>query len=367
LTLAGPLAGAAQGQKDQAPKVAIVHPVARQVVDYETCTGRTEASASVQLRARVSGYLDKIHFKEGEAVKKGDVLFEIDAQPHVAALELAEAKLKRSEAIRDQAEANYKRAAQLILKSAVSKEDFEEAAANRLTTAADVRAARATRDAAKLNLEFTKVKAPISGTIDRPLLDPGNLVKADDTLLATVTVRNPMYVAFDLDERSALRLRRAIHEGKLKARDGQPVAVALADEKDFPRPGKLDFVFANVNPETGAVRLRAVLANDDGRLVPGQFVRVRLATSAPHRALLVPEKSVRFDKDKGQAFLLVVAAGNVIERRPVTLGARHDDLRAVSAGVQLGDRVVRDGTQDLRPGMGVFPVVESAPPQEKNK
>jgi multidrug efflux pump subunit AcrA (membrane-fusion protein) len=305
------------------PQVEVVQPASREVSDYEVFTGRTEASATVQLRARVTGYLTRVHFKNGAEVKRGDVLFEIDSRPYKAELDKAEAALTLAEARLKKADA-----------------------AGREEARARVRVARAARELARLNLAFTRVTAPLSGRMGRPL-DAGNVAKADETTLATLTSSKPIYAYFDIDERTALRLRREGLSGKLEA------AVGLADEKGFPRQAVVDFLNGRVDPKTGTLRLRAALPNADGLLLPGLFVRVRLTTGKPRKALLVPERALK--KHRKTSFVFVVNAKDQLEVREVRLGLRHADQVVVKEGLGAAERVVLTGPHGLRAGMTVKP------------
>jgi RND family efflux transporter MFP subunit len=251
-------------------------PVAKVATGHEDFTGRTEAAATVELRARVTGYLDRVLFKDGAAVKKDEVLFEIDPRPYRAELDRADAALTQAQARRKRAEAEFKRADTLFRNRTMTREEYDKVSADYAEAQAGLRLAEATRDVARLHLDFTKVTAPVSGRIGRRLLDPGNLVKADDTALATLVRPDSLYVYFDVDERTALRLR----QGKLKA--GLPVAVGLAGEQGFPHRGTVDFVDNRVDAKTGTLRVRAVLANAEGLLMPGLFARVRLFVEQPH-------------------------------------------------------------------------------------
>jgi RND family efflux transporter MFP subunit len=246
------------------------------VPDHADFTGRTEAAAAVELRARVTGYLDRVLFKDGDRVRKGQVLFEIDPRPYRAELDAARAKLARARARLKLAAANLRRAQALAPGRGVSREEYDKVVLERDEAQAAARLAEVGLDLARLRLEFTRVSSPLDGRVGRRLLDAGNLVKADETLLATVVGEGPVYVYFDVDERTALRL---LDGGKFKA--GLPVAVGLATDKGFPRRGTVDFVDNRVNPTTGMLRMRATLANADGVLVPGLFVRVRLTQGRP--------------------------------------------------------------------------------------
>ncbi len=330
----------------QPPEVEVVQPATREVADYEDFTGRTDASATVRLKARVNGYLTKVLFKDGAEVNRGEVLFEIDPRPYKADLEKAEADVAVAQAVLARVEADLKRAKGLFDRKVIGKDELDKAAAAREEAQARLRAARAVLAIARLNLDFTRVTAPINGRIGRRLLDVGNLVKADETDLATLVSLKPMYVSFDIDERTALRLRR--EKGK-----GLQVAFQLADEKGFPRQAEVNYVADRVDPNTGTLRLRATLPNADGVLVPGLFVRVRLTTSKPYRALLVPERAV--GRKTEQAFVLVVNQKDEVEVRKVQSGSRHGGLVVVKEGLTATDRVVLAGPRGLRPGTVVKP------------
>jgi len=360
LLLASAPAGKADDPKKQPiPEVPVSQPLVRELTDQEQFTGRTEAARSVEIRARVAGFLDKATFKEGADVNKGELLFEVDPRPYQAELAKAQANLALSEARLKQAEADYARAKTLDSNKVISQGELDKVAAQVPEAKAAVTVAKANLDLASLNLSFTKVTAPISGRISRRNLDPGNLVKADETVLATIVTLDPIYVYFDVDERTALRLRKAQRDGQLKAKDGVglPVDIGLADEEVFIRGGKVDWMDAQLNPKVGALRMRAIFTNADGVLFPGMFARVHLTTREPYKALLVPVSAVGFDKD--QPFLVFVNAKNVIERRRVELGRqvdwRQENLIVVTAGLKEGDWVVLDGKNKLKLGTLVKP------------
>jgi RND family efflux transporter MFP subunit len=327
--------GPVTGAQDTPPlEVPVARPLAREVADHEDFTGRTEALATVELRARVSGYLVNVNFKDGAEVKRGEVLFEIDPRLFQAELEKSEAGRALGMARLTRVEAELKRAEILAAKGAMSQEEYRKLKADQAEATAEVRSATAGREVAMIHLNFTKVTAPISGRIGRRLLDVGNLVKEDATLLGTLVSQDPMYVYFDMDERTALRLRR------MKVNDSKAISVSmgLVDEKGFPRQGTLDFTDNRLNPTTGTLRLRAAFANSDRLMLPGMFVRVRLTTNVPHKALLVPDRAVWSDKEK--SFVFVVNSKNMVERRQVVLGSLHDNLREVREGVGAEDWVV---------------------------
>lgn len=352
------LTGVRSRAEEPPPEVPVARAVVREWTDFEDFTGRTEAAARVELRARVTGYLVKTLVEQGAEVKKGDVLFEIDSRIYRVELDRVEAALRVAEARLKLADANHKRARTLFAQKSISQEEFDRTAAERAVAEAETLAAKAARTHAQLNLDYTRVIAPIDGRIGRRTIDPGNLVTADQTVLATLVRRDPVHVHFDVDERSVLRLRRSLPEGKGKA-EKVPVAIGLADEDTFPRRGILNFTDIQVDPDTGTLRMRAVLPNKDGLLMPGLFVRVRLAMGAPYKALTVPERAVM--SENGERFVYVVNDKGMIEQRAVTVGQARDGQRVVTRGLKAEERVVVGRLQSLQPGMSIRPREEERP------
>jgi multidrug efflux system membrane fusion protein len=338
-----------------APEVPVARPVLRQVVDYVDFTGRAAPVASVAIRARVTGYLLETPFKEGAEVKKGDVLAVIDPRPYQAELAKARAIVVAGEARLARAEAEYRRAKTLVASKAVGPEELDKVAAERQEAEAGVLVARAGLDAAKLNLDFTHVAAPVDGHIGRRLVDPGNLVKADETMLAKVVSEDPMYVVFDIDERTMLGISRSLGERGLKRVQGGalPVFMGLAGEEGYPHQGTINFINNEVNAATGTISVRAVFSNPRNLLLPGRFARIRLFLGEPYKAMLVAERAVV--SDQGRKFVLVVNDKAVLEQRPVVLGALNGSLRVVKEGLKADDRVVVGKLKGLRAGMAVDP------------
>jgi RND family efflux transporter MFP subunit len=346
------------------PVVTVSPPLAREVTDYYEYTARTAAVDAVEVRARVSGYLVKVNFRgqEGLVVKKGDLLFQIDPRPFQAVLDQAKGQVAQLEARLARAEADVARDERLLPKGAASQKDLDQAVADRGEARAGIQSARAAVDQAALNLEFTRVTAPISGRISRYLITEGNLVTADTTLLTTIVSIDPMYAYFDADEGSVLHVRQLIREGKWQsARDVAtvPVLLGLANEPGFPHRGTINFVDNQVNPQTGTLRLRGVFPNADGALEPGYFARVRLLIGQTRRALLVTERAI--DTDQGQKILYVVNDKNEVVSRPISLGALHDGLRVIEEGVQPDERVIVNGLLQVRPGITVEPKLVDMP------
>jgi RND family efflux transporter MFP subunit len=346
------------------PPVAVSHPVEREVTDYADFTSRTAAVDSVELRARVSGYLDRVNFKEGALVNKGDVLFEIDPRTYQAVLKNAEGNLAAAEARVKRTEADFARVERLIVTGAVSREEYDKVVGERGEAVASKASLKAAVERAQLDLGFTKVTAPVSGRVSRYFVTVGNLVQAGDltggTQLTTIVSVDPMYANFDVDEHTVLRVKQLIREGKAKAPyEGIPVWLGLANEDGHPHRGTLHFVDNQVNPKTATLRVRGVFPNKDEALSPGYFARVRVPIGVPHKALLVTERAL--DTDQGQKIVYVVDGDNKVVSRPVRLGALQDGLREITDGLNPGDRVIVNGLQQVRPGLTVEPKLMDRP------
>ena len=347
------------------PSVAVSYPVEREVTDYADFTGRTAPVDSVDLRARVWGYLDKVNFKEGAIVEKGEVLVEIDPLTYKAALSQALGNLASMEARVVRLEADLARVQRLIGSGTITREEYDKVVGDRGEAIASREALKAAVERAKLDLQYTKVIAPISGRISRYFVTVGNLVQAGDqaggTLLTTIVSLDPMYAYFDVDEHTALRVRQLVREGKSDSpRDGDfPVSLGLANEEGFPHEGTINFVDNQVNPKTGTIRVRGVFANKGQVLLPGFFARVRVPIGRPHKALLISDRAL--DNDQGQKILYVVNEKNEVAARPVQVGALHDGLREITGGLKSGERVVVNGLQQVRPGAVVEAKVVDMP------
>ncbi len=358
-----PNASQAPGGEQAPPTVTVSRPLRQEVTDYAEYTGRTAAVDSVEVRARVNGYLQKINFKEGAEVNAGDVLYEIDPRPYQAALDQAEAQVRVQEANLKYQQAVYERNKALVGTSAVTQEELQQALAQRDTAQAQLNAAKANVEQAKLNLDWTKVRSPINGLIGRTLITQGNLVVADQTVLTTIVSQDPMYVYFDVDEPTVLRVQQLIREGKYhSAREPGvkvPVSLALTTEPDYPHEGYVDFINNQVVATTGTLPIRGVFANPKPPtgprlLSPGLFVRVRVAVSPPYQALLITQAAV--GTDQNVRFVYVVNDQNAVERRDVRLGApQGNDLQVIEGGLKPEDRVVVNGIQHVRPGVTVAP------------
>ena len=335
------------------PEVGVSTPVTREITDLVEFTGHTEAKKTVCIRARVSGYLEKVMFKEGAEVREGDPLFEIDQRTYQADYDRTVANLAQSRAHLTHLQANYERAQSLIETRAISRSDFDQAVGDRDEAAAAVRVAEAALHSARLNLEWTRVAAPISGRISRQLIDPGNLVKADDTALTTIVSQDPIYAYFDIDERTMLQIRRLVRSGKLKsAQDGNAkLLLGLADEQGFPHEGTINFIDNQVDVPTGTLRLRGLFPNPNRILSPGLFVRIQVPIGDPHPSLLVSERAL--GSDQGQKFLYVLNEKDEVTYRHIDVGSLNDGLRVIQSGLKPGERVILSGLQRVRPGIKV--------------
>ena len=345
--------------------VTVSRPVERDVTDHADFTGRTAAVDSVEVRARVWGYLDKVNFKEGALVKKGDVLFEIDARTYEADVKKAGGAVANTEASLKLAEANLARAHPLMEKQTISREEYDTYVAQKGKYAAQLISDKAALERAKLDLNFTKVTAPVTGRISRYYVTVGNLIQAGDltggTLLTTVVSVDPMYAYFDVQEPTVLRVKQLIREGKAKMPDDVeiPVWLGLANEVGHPHRGTINFVDNQVNPRTATLRVRGVFPNKDEALSPGYFGRVRVPIGFAHKSLLVSERAL--DTDQGQKVVYVVDTDNKVVSRPVRLGALHDGLREITDGLKAGERVIVNGLQQVRPGLTVEPKLVDMP------
>lgn len=345
------------------PEVSVSQPVARDVGEYFTTTGQAAAVESVDVRARVSGYLFGVHFEDGTEVKQGDLLFEIDPRPYQATLEQAEADLARWEAELRKAEADVVRTQKLLPRGAASERDLEVAIAAKETALASIKSAKASIDQANLNLEWARVIAPISGRVGRANVTKGNLIQlagSSSDVLTTLVSMDPMYVYFDVDESTVLERQAANRAAGRPSRPDRakdlnlPVEIGLGGRGAFEIKGQLDFIDNQVDASTGTLKARAVIDNAQRTLTPGLFVRVRMQLSDLMPSLLVPERAV--GTDQGTKYLLVVDEQNRVEYRAVELGPLTDDeLRVVRKGLEAGEWVIVNGVQRARPGATVNP------------
>ncbi|MEY4565636.1 MAG: Toluene efflux pump periplasmic linker protein TtgD precursor [Planctomycetota bacterium] len=339
------------------PTVSVSRPVTREVAEYEYFTGRTAAPFTVDLRPRVTGYLREMPFKEGDEIKKGDLLFRLDEEPYASQLKKAESDLELNKARLKLAQADNERAKGIAKANAgaISKQDLDKYQAAEEEADAAVKASIANVNVYQVNLDFTKIVSPIDGQVGRYNYTVGNLVNADTTDLTTIVSQDPMYAYFDVDEQTLLKVGRRLieREKELKTTENFPVMMALGDEDGFPHIGEVNFVNNVVNSSTGTLTLRGSFANpanSAGRrlLRPGMFVKVRLPVRKPSPKLLVSERAL--GTDQGRKFVMVVDAQDTVKSIPVTVGALQDDgLRVIESGLKEDDRVIISGLQFVRP------------------
>ncbi|MCP3474918.1 efflux RND transporter periplasmic adaptor subunit [Bradyrhizobium sp. CCGUVB1N3] len=369
LTVTGLLAGcdkpASQAAAPSAPSVTVAQPVKRTVTDWEEFTGRFEAVEEVQVRPRVGGFVTSVEFQDGAIVHAGDLLYVIDSRPFEAVAEQADGQLSDARAKVELAKRELDRGLNLVQTNAVSEQVVDQRRqALQAAHAAEMQAEGALK-AAKLNIEFTHVAAPLTGRISRHLVSPGNLVQGSDTgtstLLTSIVSLDPIYIYFDMDEATYIKNSKLWFEGKRpSSRDTpNPVQVTLAGETKPSHDGTIDFLDNRLDVSTGTLRSRAVIKNTDLSILPGQFGRVRLIGSAPYEALLIPDVAVATDQSRKIVF--VVKPDDTVEARPVTLGPLDEGLRVIREGLKADDRVIVDGIQRARVGAKVNPHQAQAP------
>ena len=356
VTLATALAGCrpAQHKKPFSPApVEVAAVVPKPIRLSDEFNGRVVSIDSVDVRARVTGYVDQVAYREGDSVKRGDLLFLIDPRPYRDALDSAKASLEREQAAAAFADIQAKRAQRLNASEAISREEFQNRDSDLSQSSARVHEAEAAVATAELNLSFTEVRSPIDGRTSRAQLTRGNLAQADQTVLTTVVSQDPLYVYFDCDEQSYLRFQERVHRGS-GVSSANPVRVALANETGFPHVGRIDFLDNELNPSTGTIRARVILPNHDHLLTPGLYARVQLESTSTVQALLVDDKAILTDQD--QKYVYVVGPGNVAQRKNVVTGAMADGLRLIQSGLASGDKVIVSGLQQIySPGTPVTP------------
>lgn len=341
-----------------APETVVAQVISRRITDWDEFTGRFQAVESVEVRPRASGYIDQVLFREGQLVKKDEVLFVIDRRPYQADYDRARAGLALANSQYELAKLEAERVQKLKDSGAVSREELDQRLSLLSQQEAGVTGAKAALDSAALMLSFTKVIAPIDGRVSRAEVTRGNLVTGGNeggTLLTTIVSLDPIYVYFEGDENAYLRYTALARQGeRASSRDiNNPVRVGLADELGFPHEGRMDFVDNQLNVTTGTIRGRAVLDNKEGRFTPGLFARLQLLGTAEHDAILIEERAV--GTDQSQNFVLLVGKDNKLEYRAVQLGRSTDGLRIVRKGLGPGDVIVTAGLQRVRPGMQITP------------
>lgn len=347
-TLAIGLYGCVAGEAGNVPATPAVEVTTAEVVvadvsDWSDFTGRLEAVESVEVRARVGGFVESVHFEEGGRVEQGALLFQIDARPFRAEVDRLSAERARAGSELALARSNHARAKRLFAQNATSREELEEFAAAEAVAEAELAAVRAALDAAELNLSFTHVTAPIAGRVSRAIVTAGNLIDSS-VLLTTLVSDDPIYAYFDADEHTYLQnVAHAVGE--------TAVYVGLINEEGYPHEARLDFVDNEVDANHGTIRARAVLDNADGQFTPGLFARIKLVSPSQRRTTLVEDRAI--GSDLGRKFVFVVDANNVVAYRPVETGRLVEGLRVVTSGLAEGDVVVINGLQRVRPGMPV--------------
>ena len=360
--------------KTPPPPVVVDRPVSMKVTDYEDFAGRTEPFKVVELKSRVTGYLKKIHFKDGQDVPEGKQLFDIDNRAYKADLDRANAALNKAQKHYNTMSANYVRSKEQYDKGVIGREEFDKVSGDKEEAEADIDVARAMVEIADTNLRFCHITAPFDGRLSKRMVDEENLIKSDETSLTTIVRLDEVYATFDIDERTVMRVRKLIQKGEVTSSRTQAltVQVALADDDDFTLTGTVVFVDNQIDAGTGTLRVRATIPNPKlltapwYMLSPGQFVRIRMPIGPPRDAVLVPEKAI--GSDQGQRFLFVVNDKNVVERRNVRVGPQYGQARVIEDGVvSTSDQIIVDGLLRVRPGVEVNPKPASAAPKSPGK
>ena len=339
--------------------VTVAKAVEKEVVNYQEYTGNTAAVSSVDIRARVSGYLDKVSFEEGAILKAGDLLFVIDPRPYKAAFDQAQANVEQAKSQLALATGNYQRAEKLFQTNVIDAQTYQTQLENRNQANATLLGNQAALETAQLNLDFTQIRSPIDGQTSTYKYTIGNLITGGDSsnsgVLTTIVSIDPIYVYVNVDERGLLAYQEMVRSGKsIAPKDGQtPIEMQLANENNFPHKGVIDFVDNQVDPNTGTIRVRGVFANKDRVLRPGLFAQVRIPASPEYKSLLVSDLCVAYDQ--GQPIVYAVGTDNIATAKPVKLGAIFDGLREVKEGIAPEDRIVVNGVVRLRPGASVLP------------
>lgn len=353
-----PAASFAQGAPPAMP-VGVSEPIAKRITQWDEYSGRFEAVATVEVRARVSGFIESLHFKDGQIVKQGDPLFTIDKRPYEIAVEVAEADVARNKAQVELAELQVNRGASLIASRTITEAENDSRKSSLAVAKAQLKSAESALRNAKLNLEWTDVTAPIAGRISDRKVDQGNLIQGGQTgatLLAAIVTQDPIRFVFEISESDHIRYTRLFLSGA-RAQSGSsdlPVRIRLSDETDWTRTGKIDFVDNTLSLRSGTIRTRAVVDNKDRLLTPGIFARIQLY-AGDYDALLIPDSAVI--SDQARKIVFVVGPGDVVQAKPITLGPLVDGLRVVRSGLTATDKVVLDGLANpfVRPGAKVVP------------
>ena len=339
----------------QAPVVSVAPVIHERLTEWDEFTGRLQAPESVELRPRVSGYIDKVAFEEGAIVEAGTPLFFIDRRPFEAEVKRLNAELTGVKSRLKLAQISYQRADTLSAKNTLSKEIFDNRFAELEQAKAGVQSVSAALDLAKLNLSYTHVEAPITGRVSSAGITAGNYVSAGQSVLTTIVSTDRVYAYFNTDEQTYLKYVKLAKEGtRPSSRDVKnPVFMALANESDYPHEGFIDFIDNQVNPATGTIRARAVFSNEDGAFVPGLFARIKLVGSSSYEGILIDDKAI--GTDLNNKFVLVLDENNTVQYRPVTMGEKLNGLRIIKSGLIAEDQIVVKGLQRVRPGTPVAP------------
>jgi membrane fusion protein, multidrug efflux system len=356
------LAGNALAQQAPPPQVTVAKPVVKDIVEHDEFIGRFEAVDQVDIRARVTGYVDKIHFVDGATVNAGDLLFTIDQRPYQAALDEAQAALASAQARLDFATGDLERAEGLRRTGNIAGQVYDERAQALATAKADVNRAAATLNRAKLDLQFTEIRAPISGRLSRRLVSMGNLVIANDTVLTNIVSLDPISFYFDVDERSFLAYQKRATGSLRVSSNSKPneVEVATSNEDEPAHKGTVDFADNRLDDASGTIRVRAVLPNKDLTLLPGLFGRIRILGSDRYKGVLVPEDALGTDQDRRVVY--AVAPDNTIYLQPVRVGSRVDGYRVIREGLKGDETIVVNGLMRVRPGVKIDPKSTTLPP-----
>jgi multidrug efflux system membrane fusion protein len=353
-------------QAPPGPQVTVAKPVKREIVDMDEYVGRFIAVDTVEVRARVSGYLEQIDFKDGQIVQAGDLLFSIDKRPFQNTLDQAKGTLAQARANLAFTESDLARAQRLVTDKTISEQAFEQRTQAKRNAEASVSSNEAAVRQAELDLQFTELRAPVTGRIGDRRVAPGNLVTGGTTgtttLLATIVSIDPMRFEFTADEGAFIRYERIAKNGNdpESRYTSTPVELKLLDEQDFVHKGKIDFVDNVIDQSSGTIRGRAVIPNPDGFFTPGMFARVRVPGSPKYEALLVPDAAI--GSEQVRKFAFVVDGDNTVKQKYLTLGTLQGNLRVVKSGLEPDDRVIVNGLMRARPGAKVTPVEEGAPP-----
>lgn len=347
----------------QVPNVTIAHPEVKDVIEWDEFTGRFEAMDSVEVRARVSGYLETVAFEDGAIVNKGDLLFRIDTRPFKAELDAANADLANAAAALQNAKSEDERGQRLLKREALSKEEADRRTSARRQAEAASSAAEARVRQAELNLEFSEIRAPVSGRVSDNFVSEGNLIVGgpqNGTLLTTIVSADPIYFEFTASEADYLKYQRLVKPGeKAGLENGAPVFAKLLDEASFDHEGSIDFVDNRLDPSTGTMRGRAIFENPDGVLVPGMFGRLKLAGTPEHKAVLIADSAIQTDQNI--KFVWLAGENNFVERREIELGPLYEGRRIVRDGLSPDDRVITSGAQFVAAGAPVTPHFEKEP------